>query len=132
VIVLRILIAEDDPVNRELLSKVLAPLGDCETASDGIETVEAVIQAHEEDRPFDVLCLDIMMPRVDGIMALRAIRDAEKHMKVPVGKRVKVIILSALNEEQARATGLDPLYEAYMEKPLDLTKLYIAVEALNA
>lgn len=120
---LRILIAEDDATSRAFLAKMLQDCGSCDLVSDGIQAVEAVIQAYEgEGHPYDLLCLDIMMPRVDGITALRAIRAAEKKLKIPQEKALKVIILSALNEEQAQATGLDAEYNAYLEKPIDMAE----------
>ena len=75
---MKILIAEDDLSSRKFLSKFLSQYGECDVTIDGIEAVEAFMIAHDIDEPYDLICLDIMMPKVDGIKALRAIRDIER------------------------------------------------------
>jgi two-component system chemotaxis response regulator CheY len=128
---LRILIAEDDALSRELLLKALSEFGECDVCINGMEALEAVLSACRGRRPaYAIICLDIMMPKVDGIMVLRAIRDAERQMKVPLERRSKVIILSALGEAQARNAGLDARYDAYVTKPLDSDKLRQIVREL--
>jgi len=66
----RILLAEDNPTNRHILSALLGRLGHrVETASDGVEAVEAASK-----REFDVILMDLQMPRLDGYQATRSIR----------------------------------------------------------
>mgnify|MGYP001207370454 FL=1 len=80
---LTILVAEDNPVNQELTMAMVERAGhECELARDGLEAVDMVIQGEKEDRPFDMVLMDMQMPRLDGIEATRTIRtagiDAEK------------------------------------------------------
>lgn len=63
---MKILIAEDDLASRQFLLQVLTGYGDCDVTVDGIEAVEAFTTAHKTKKPYDLICLDIMMPRVDG------------------------------------------------------------------
>jgi PAS domain S-box-containing protein len=67
----RVLLAEDNPTNRTIATKMLQSLGAVvETAEDGVEAVEAARRS-----AFDLICMDIQMPRMDGVAATRAIRD---------------------------------------------------------
>jgi len=62
----RFLIVDDDPICRELLRSIFSHYGDCDAAFDGSEAVDAVRLAIEDAHPYDLICLDIMMPGVDG------------------------------------------------------------------
>jgi len=97
---MNILIAEDDYASKRFLIKLLTPYGKCDETSDGIETVEAFVTAHEIRKPYDLLCLDIMMPKIDGLKALKTIREYEMKKGVSESEQCKVIITSALSESE--------------------------------
>ncbi len=61
------LIVEDDFTSRNLMQIYLADMGPCHVAVNGREAVEAVTESLNEQKPYDVICLDIMMPEMDGI-----------------------------------------------------------------
>lgn len=71
---MRVLVAEDDIVSRKFLCKFLSRYGECDQAVDGMEAIDAYIAAVKDQKPYDLICLDIMMPKVDGIKALKTIR----------------------------------------------------------
>ena len=71
-----ILVVEDDFLSRKTLLSMLAPYGTCDVAVNGKEAIEAFAAALD-DRPYDLVCMDIMMPQVDGFEAVRQIRSAE-------------------------------------------------------
>ncbi|SMP41424.1 Response regulator receiver domain-containing protein [Anoxynatronum buryatiense] len=75
---MRILIAEDDLGSRVYMQHFLKCFGECDLTADGIETVDAFLMAWEEGEPYDLICLDIMMPKLDGLKVLKIIRDLEK------------------------------------------------------
>ena len=89
---MKILLAEDDFVTRKFMLNFLSKYGECDVAVDGLEAVEALALAFEDGEPYDLVCLDIMMPVMDGYQALKEIRDVEKKMNIPEEKAVKVII----------------------------------------
>ncbi len=123
---MRILIAEDDFATRRFLLNLLKGYGQCDLTVDGLETVEAFMLAHKENEPYDLVCLDIMMPKVDGSEALRAIREIEKDRKVKEG--VKVIIISALDEKEIVTDSFSQGTVAYAVKPLNTEKFLSVVE----
>ena len=95
---MRILLAEDDFVTRKFMSNFLSKYGECDVTVDGLEAVDAFMMALEEENPYDLVCLDIMMPVMDGYQALVGIRNLEKERNIPEEKTVKVIMATALNE----------------------------------
>ena len=70
---MKVLIAEDDFISRKLLNTLLAPFGEVDIAANGKEAFTAVKMAIENNHPYDLICLDILMPELDGIMALKKI-----------------------------------------------------------
>ena len=88
---MRILIAEDDLASRKFLFKFMSQYGKCDIVVDGLEVLDAFLMSIKENNPYDLICLDIMMPKVDGVKALKAIRDLETQKGVHPDKRTKVI-----------------------------------------
>ena len=125
---MKILIAEDDFATRKLLFNLLKDFGECDLTVDGLEAVEAFMLARKEKEPYDLVCLDIMMPKVDGTSALRAIRDIEKDQKVE--KPTKVIIISALDEQQIVEDSFSKGSVSYAVKPLNTEKFLQVVKKL--
>ena len=119
---MRILIAEDDLVSRKFLSTFLSKYGECDQVVDGLETVDAFLLALEEKEPYDLICLDVMMPKADGVNALKAIRSLEKQNGVAPEKRARIIMTTALEEAQFVRAAFDSGCEAYAAKPIDTKK----------
>jgi len=119
---MRILIAEDDFASRKFLYKFLSSYGECDITIDGIEAVDAFMLALDEGKPYDLVCLDIMMPKLDGTKALKAIRDVEKQKGIKGDDRVKVVMTTALNDTTNVYTAFESGCEAYAAKPIDTEK----------
>lgn len=119
---MKILIAEDDLASRKFLQKFLSKYGDCDLVVDGEEAIEAFMMAWDEEQPYDLICLDIMMPNVDGLKALKIIRDIEVGKKMPAHNRAKIIMITALDEPEKVLTAFNSGCEAYAAKPIDTEK----------
>jgi two-component system, chemotaxis family, chemotaxis protein CheY len=120
---MKILIAEDDLVSRKFLLKFFSEYGECDVVVDGLEALDAYLLAVKDSEPYDLICLDIMMPKVDGVKVLRAIRDYEKQKSAPTDKKAKVIMISALADTQYVHNAFEIGCEAYAAKPVDINKL---------
>jgi two-component system response regulator MprA len=113
-----VLIAEDDERVRESIGRVLAYEGyEVRTAADGVEALAAVA-----DAPPDVIVLDIMMPRLDGLAVCRQLRRQ--------GDATPLLMLTARHEVGDRVAGLDAGADDYLVKPFALDELLARLRAL--
>ena len=119
---MKILLAEDDFVTRKFMTEFLSKYGECDVTVDGMEAVDAFMMALEDDEPYDLVCLDIMMPVMDGYQALMGIRNLEKERNIPPEKVAKVIMTTALNEEKNVKMAFELGCTVYSGKPIDKEK----------
>jgi two-component system chemotaxis response regulator CheY len=119
---MRILIAEDDLTSRLFMKKYLTQYGKCDLAMNGMEAIALVMHAIESKEPYDLICLDIMMPKVDGIKALKSIRELEETSLTNKFKPAKVIMTTALNDKESVNEAYKLGCEAYAWKPIDVDK----------
>ena len=128
---MKILIAEDDMTSRRFLLKFLSQYGECDVVVDGMEALDAYLISVKETEPYDVICLDIMMPKVDGIKVLKAIRDFEKQRGIIPEKKVKIIMITALADTEHVHKAFELGCEDYATKPIDTDKLIGVMENLD-
>jgi CheY-like chemotaxis protein/HPt (histidine-containing phosphotransfer) domain-containing protein len=128
---LKILIAEDDFTCRKLLQTFLSEYGECFVAINGHESVEAVREALDEGQPYDLICLDIMMPEMDGHKALEAIRQIENEHGIAGLDGVKVIMTTVLGDSKNVIGAFRTGCEAYIVKPVSKEKLLEEMEKLG-
>jgi two-component system, chemotaxis family, chemotaxis protein CheY len=95
---MKALIVEDDFASRKLIQTILSKFSACDVATNGVEAVEAFQAAWAEGEPYDLICMDIMMPQMDGHQALSKIRGIEKEKQVVSENEVKVIMTTALGD----------------------------------
>src|SRR3984885_6052248 len=118
---LRVLVTEDNEINRELIGELLTKRGHSVSAvSDGLEALAAF-----EREPFDVILMDQEMPNMNGLDATRAIRKLETSS----GRHARIIGLTgnATSEDERRC--LNAGMDAFLSKPVRMEKLYEAVES---
>ena len=113
----RILIIEDETAIRSILSELLADAGySIETAGDGLEGITKF-----REKPFDLILLDIMMPKIDGYTVCEMIRR---------DSNVPVIMLTALDEEEAQIRAFELKADDYITKPFSVKLVLMRVEAV--
>jgi len=137
---MKILIVDDDFMIRHLLKEILRPYGDCDEVVNGNEAIQAFRLAWEDNEPYDLICMDIMMPDMDGHQALLEIRGIEEQLGTALtSSEAKVLMISALDDPrnviQAYAKGGAT---AYIVKPIEketlvaeIRKMGLALEAVN-
>ncbi|MGL1934721.1 MAG: response regulator [Fibrobacterales bacterium] len=128
---MKILIVDDSFVSRKLLKVILTPLGDCDFATNGNEATEAVILSYSENTPYDLICLDVMMPEVDGHEALKKIREHEEKIGIDIAHSVKVIMITAMDDEGSIFQAFRSGCEMYILKPIEASKVKEAVQELG-
>lgn len=129
---MKCLIVEDDFVSRRVLISLLAPHFEYDIAINGEEAVMAFQLAHQEKKPYDLICMDIMMQGMDGQTALRRIRELEHEMGVPASMEAKAIMTTSLDDPK---TVMQAFYTggaaSYLVKPVTKQKLMAELRKLK-
>ncbi|MBN2333302.1 MAG: response regulator [Deltaproteobacteria bacterium] len=120
---MKTLIVEDDFTSRLLLQELLKQYGPSHIAVNGKEAVEAVRTALETGEPYDLICLDIMMPEMDGQEALQQIRAQEEARNILSSNGAKIVMTTALNDLKNVSFAYQNLCDAYLTKPIEKAKL---------
>ena len=128
---MKILLAEDDYLTRKAMDNFLSKYGECDVTVNGMEAVDAFMLALEEEEPYDLVCLDIMMPVMDGYQALMGLRNLEKERNIPPEKAAKVIMTTALNEEKNVKMAFELGCTIYSGKPIDQERFDQALKKLG-
>lgn len=128
---MKTLIVEDDFTSRLILQKLLAPYCECHVAVNGEEALSAYSAARENAADYDLICLDIMMPGMDGQSVLREIRQRENDAGIPLGKGVKIVMTTALGDKANVLEAFRGTCDAYLVKPFDKEKLLEVLRSLR-
>lgn len=128
---MHILLAEDDFATRKYMEKFLSKYGDCDVTVDGMEAVDAFMIALEDGEGYDLICLDVMMPVMDGYQALKGIRNIERERNVPTDKSAKIIMTTVLNEERHVKMAFELGCTVFSAKPLDVNRFEDALRKLE-
>jgi len=120
---LRILLVEDDVACRLLLQTFLARYGDCHVAVNGREAVDLFRTSFDRGSRYDLICMDIMMPEMDGREAVRQIRALEESrgIRSPFGSTI--FMTTTVQEIREVFHCFRELCDAYLLKPIDLGQL---------
>ncbi|SMP57889.1 response regulator [Anoxynatronum buryatiense] len=128
---MRILICDDHDASRIVLSKYLARYGTCTLVDNGAEAISLYAESQQSDEPFQLVCIDILMPQMDGFNTLRSIRELEKVFSPKDTDKLKVIMVTALDDtdniHQAYSLGCD----AYLMKPYTLQQVDDTLKSLG-
>jgi adenylate cyclase len=116
----KILIVDDEPFNLDLLEQELMEYDYViERANDGVEALEKTASF----KP-DVILLDFMMPRMNGLEVVKRLRQDQEHRSIPV------ILLTAKATQEDKVAGLDAGADDYVTKPFDAIELLARVRAM--
>jgi two-component system chemotaxis response regulator CheY len=120
---LRILLVEDDFTCRFLLQSFLSRYGQCYVAVNGREAVDAFRTATHLLQPYDLICMDIMMPEMDGREAVRQIRSMEEAQGILSTFGAKIFMTTTVQQVREVFLCFKELCDAYLVKPIDLGQL---------
>lgn len=132
---LKILIVEDDFTSRQILNGFLSKYGECHQAKDGLEAIEAFSLSHESStpEPYDLICMDINMPKMDGLRATKLIREIERGKGVEGTECESAIIITSAVDDPT--TIIKACYEYganyYFTKPLDFKQMTRQMQKLS-
>ncbi len=128
---LRVLLVEDDFASRLLLQTFLSKYGECHIAVNGWEAVEAFRYALERGQRYDLICMDIMMPEMDGREAVHRIRALEEEHGILSTSGAKIVMTTAVDDAKEVVRCFHELCDSYLTKPVDLAKLLVQMRTYH-
>jgi two-component system chemotaxis response regulator CheY len=121
---MKILIVEDDFISRTKLQKILSFYGECHTAVNGEEAIQAFKLAHEMEDPYALITLDIRLPDLNGQDIIQQVREWEKAHQIPEQDRECVILMvTAMEDSKNILSSFKGGCEGYIVKPFDKAKI---------
>ena len=120
---MKTLVVDDELTSRILLQNILSRYGECHVAVTGEESVEAFRLALAEAAPYDLICMDIRMPGMDGVEAVRQIRTLEAEDGVLSSNGTKIIMQTTINYPKDIVQSFHALCDAYLLKPIGAASL---------
>lgn len=129
---MKILIMEDDFTSATVLQKIMSEFGDVTLASDGKEAITIYTNSFTNGERYDLICLDIMVPEIDGQEVLRIIRNHEiENGNSSLEKRSKIVMITALNDIDNLMESFREQCEGYIIKPFSREKIRRTLSQLN-
>ena len=125
---MKVLVVDDDVTSRLVLEDVLSRFGEVDSCADGTEAVRAGCLALDHGNPYDLICMDIMMPTMSGLEALQLIRQEEQRRGRP--RASKVIVITGSEDASDITAAFGKLCDAYLVKPVDTEGLLNVLECL--
>ena len=128
---MKILIVDDDFMSRKVLQEMLKSCGSTHIAVDGKEAMDAVRAAVASGEPYNLICLDILMPGMDGQEALKQIRAMEEADGKNSSMGAKIIMTTALGDAKNVVASFKSLCDGYLVKPFVNAALQVELRKLN-
>ena len=128
----RFLIVDDDEMSSMMLANFLQKYAPCDVCGNGLEGLERFDISLRNGVPYDLVCIDLAMPIMNGHVLLRKIRELEAERARTAGGRVKIFIVSASNSPWDMAdTVLDNIADDYIVKPFTGRNLVTLLDKHN-
>ena len=128
---IKILIAEDDFTSRNFLKRLLAEIGDCDIAVNGPEAIKAYQESLLMSSPYQLICLDVMMPLMNGHEVLKAIRQIESESGILLSEGSKIIMTTGVSDKKSVIGAFKEGCESYLIKPIAKEKLIEELKKLR-
>ena len=128
---LRVLLVEDDSASRLLLQTFLSRYGECHIAVNGREAVDVFRSALEQGQRYDLICMDIMMPEMDGLEAVRQVRAMEEARSIFSPSGSKIIMTTAVDDLREIIKCFQEFCDGYLMKPIILHNLLRKMKAFH-
>ncbi len=127
----RVLVVDDEFSSRLIMQKLLGAYAQVHTASNSEEAMQACKSAIEANEYYDLICLDIQMPGVNGNELLKHIRQLEIDSNIEAGKETKIIMTTATNDSNIIMKTFRDQSDAYLIKPITKPMLEEKLTALK-
>lgn len=122
---------DDEATNRVLLQTILSQHGKCQVAVNGKEAVNAFRRAADTGLCYDLVCMDISMPEMDGFTAVRQIRALEEARGVLPDAGAKIIMATASGEPKDIFRSVRESCNGYLVKPVSVAQVLEQLQRLG-
>ncbi len=113
------LIVDDVLLIRKFLIRILSEYGHCDSVEDGHKALSFHSEAFQKREPYQLLCLDIMMPNLDGLQVLKRIRNFEQSHHIGANDKIKIIMITSMKELSYVNRALEFGCDDYVVKPIE-------------
>ena len=120
---MKALIVDDMLVDRKVLVQILSKYAECETADSAVVAFEKIVTSLENNDPYDLICLDILMPKIDGEETIQKIRRLETIEKYKDLKKPKILIVTSSEERAETLKKMPNGPHGYIIKPINRASL---------
>lgn len=128
---MRILIVDDDFVSRKIVMHALKDFGWFDVAVNGAEACAAFKLAHESGEPYELVCMDVMMPEMNGQDAVKAMREIERTCGVDPAKEARIVMISCVSDQKEVCDAFFHGHASlYLTKPIEPIPLREKIAAL--
>ncbi len=128
---MKTLIVDDDFANRKMMQQRFNRYGQTHLASNGKQAIEIFTEALKTDEPFDLICLDIAMPVMDGHETLKEFRRIEEVLRVDAVRAANILMITAMADRDNVVQAIGNNCQGYLVKPLDMKRLKNELLCLN-
>ncbi len=128
---MKTLIVEDDYDSRQLLTRFLSPYGDCNVAANGEEAVAVFRASLEENDPYELVCLDVNMPKMNGYEALETMRKMETDNGISHSSVSKIIMITSDSDQYSVSMAFKKGASRYIVKPITKEGLISRLDSLG-
>ena len=125
------LVIEDDATSRLVMQEYLSAFGPCDGVAHGRDALEVFAQAHRDGAPYELVCLDIMMPDMNGHDVLVRLRQYESELDIGGLRGAKVLMTTALGDAKNVMRAFKAQCEGYLVKPVTVEKLTEKLQELG-
>lgn len=120
---MKILIVDDENISRKILLKKMELIGECTSVNDSLKALALYDKAVKDKEPFEIITLDVSMPKMDGRQLLSMIRKKEKAMKISKKDRVKIIMVTSRMNLSTIKECIKLGCDGYISKPVNKYQL---------
>lgn len=128
---MKILIVDDEDISRKILQKKLGKVGECTTADSSKKALELFNAAILDKEPFDLITLDVSMPKMNGKQLLMTLRQKEKKLNIPKEKTAKILIITSRMRTATIKDCIKLGCSGYLLKPVNTITLMENLQSLE-
>ena len=128
---MKTLIIDDYELDRVALELILEDHAECTLVEGGKDAVQAFADAWKAKEPFDLICLDLQMPEMDGFEVLTLLRKMEKEMNLDEDEQSTIIVVSGQTDRASKVRCDELGCDSFLLKPLNKGSILLRLKLLG-